>query len=264
MIDINSKMSEINSMLKNVLPNMMNLNQGITGQSFSNIKDKLPDNLKDIDYDIWDETVKLQTDFNEKTVPNWKEKKLDWYMAILDEWVEVLNSYSWKWWKDVDSKIDFQNIEVELVDLFHFLLSKAIEEKRTDFFFSIILALAGTKSKQYIDSPEMLKEKIRKEAIPMTSFEVLEILLVIWADAWFKLDKSFEDLMKWYRVKNALNIIRQKFGYKEGKYIKQWGQYEDNVIAWEIANDLKLDNKMFEILINKLEQYYISNVQGGF
>jgi len=264
MIDINSKMSEINSMLKNVLPNMMNLNQGITGQSFSNIKDKLPDNLKDIDYDIWDETVKLQTNFNEKTIPNWKEKKLDWYMAILDEWVEVLNSYSWKWWKDIDSKIDFQNIEVELVDLFHFLLSKAIEEKRTDFFFSIILALAGTKSKQYIDSPEMLKEKIRKEAIPMTSFEVLEILLVIWADAWFKLDKSFEDLMKWYRVKNALNIIRQKFGYKEGKYIKKWGQYEDNVIAWEIANDLKLDNKMFETLIDKLEQYYISNVQGGF
>ena len=269
MIDFSSKMNEINSMIKNILPNLGNLNGsgiGLNKEMYEKLKDKLPESMKNIDFSLWDETVKLQEKFNENTVPNWKEKNLDWYMAILDEWIEILNSFNWKWWKDTDKEnnVDFQNIEVELVDLFHFLISKAIEEKRVDFFFSIILAFSGMKSKQYIENPQLLKEKVRKEAVPMSSFEVLEILLVIWADIWFKIDKSFDDLMKWYRVKNALNIIRQKFGYKEGKYIKKWGDVEDNVIAWKIAEELKLDENMFNNLIEELEKYYLNNVVGGF
>ena len=263
MIDFNQKMNDIGSLLKNVMPN---LNQGINSDLFKNIKGELPENMQGIDFDLWDETVKLQNSFNENTVNGWKEKKLDWYMALTDEWVEVLNSFYWKWWKDTKNfgEIDLQNLEVEMVDIFHFLLSKSIEENNTDFFFSIVLALSGTKSNYYIENPKTLNDKIRKEAIPMTSFEVLEILLVIWSDVWFKLDKSFEDLMKWYRVKNALNIIRQKFGYKDGKYIKKWGDVEDNVIAWKIADELKLDNTMFDNLLKKLEEYYINNVMGDF
>jgi len=265
MIDFNSKMNEINSMLKNILPNF-SVGMGMNNEMFDKIKDKLPAAMQNVNFALWEDTVKLQDQFNENTVPNWKDKNLDWFMAILDEWVEILNSFSWKWWKDTSKEgtVDFQNIEVELVDLFHFLLSKAIEEKRTDFFFSIILAFSGMQSSQYIENPQLLKEKIRKEAIPMTSFEVLEILLIIWADLWFKINKSFADLMKWYRVKNALNIIRQKFGYKEGKYIKKWGDVEDNVIAWKIAEELELDENMFNNLIQKLEQYYLNNVLGGF
>jgi len=43
-------------------------------------------------------------------------------------------------------------------------------------------------------------------------------------------------LYKRYVVKNQLNTFRQKNGYKDGSYIKNWGGVEDNVIAFDIMN----------------------------
>ena len=37
-------------------------------------------------------------------------------------------------------------------------------------------------------------------------------------------------------VKNQLNTFRQKNGYKDGSYIKNWGGVEDNVIAFKIMD----------------------------
>jgi hypothetical protein len=51
------------------------------------------------------------------------------------------------------------------------------------------------------------------------------------------LDINVEDLYKRYVVKNQLNTFRQKNGYKDGSYRKNWGGVEDNVIAFEIMDN---------------------------
>jgi len=44
-------------------------------------------------------------------------------------------------------------------------------------------------------------------------------------------------LYKRYVIKNQLNTFRQKNGYKDGSYIKNWDGVEDNVIAFDIMNN---------------------------
>ena len=47
-------------------------------------------------------------------------------------------------------------------------------------------------------------------------------------------------------AKQVLNVIRQAFGYKEGKYNKIWGDYEDNMYMMSLINsgDPDIVNKM--------------------
>ncbi len=55
-------------------------------------------------------------------------------------------------------------------------------------------------------------------------------------------------------VKNCLNRLRSKNGYKEGFYLKDWLGREDNDVALEIAADMEeLD---LNVLYSKLEEKY--------
>ena len=71
---------------------------------------------------------------------------------------------------------------------------------------------------------------------------------------------SNEDVYIAYIVKNCLNKFRQNNGYKDGTYIKYWNGKEDNVIAYEIANEWGADEELFEHLYIDLETYYNENV----
>jgi hypothetical protein len=59
------------------------------------------------------------------------------------------------------------------------------------------------------------------------------------------LDYTLEDIVKWYIGKNVLNQFRQKHGYKQGTYAKNWAtpderaqgtEYEDNFVLAQILN----------------------------
>ena len=47
---------------------------------------------------------------------------------------------------------------------------------------------------------------------------------------WLSRGLKIVDLLKLYRAKNVLNAFRQKNGYKQGTYVKIWGEDEDNII----------------------------------
>ena len=78
----------------------------------------------------------LQAKFNDRVVPEGMKKYLrgrasqaernKWLLrnarAIIHEAVELEDSCLWKWWSK-DKDIDLQNIRVEIIDLWHFLLS---------------------------------------------------------------------------------------------------------------------------------------------
>ncbi len=79
-------------------------------------------------------------------------KTIDWRRCIVMESAELIDSYPWKHWKAVDAKTDIENVRVELVDIWHFLLSLGLEhfnqETCKDLFYKALLA------NQQVDHPK--------------------------------------------------------------------------------------------------------------
>lgn len=92
--------------------------------------------MKKVSKDRLTELFDLQTEFNDRLIPRGMKHYLSgkagskdvnkWLLnnarAIIHEAVELEDSCFWKWWSK-DKYIDLQNIRVEIVDLWHFLLS---------------------------------------------------------------------------------------------------------------------------------------------
>jgi len=127
---LNNFSEELQKSFANIIPNPESLKNGDFSELLKNQK------INNINFNLIFDTFKLQDQFNENVVPQWKVKNLDWWMAIDDEIMEILNSVNWKWWKnaknlnEVGKKVDMDNVEVEMIDLFHFLISKGIEQKK--------------------------------------------------------------------------------------------------------------------------------------
>lgn len=82
--------------------------------------------------DKLDHLFELQRQFNQKVGVNTdamtQEEKTQWALnyvrAIQQELAELVDSVPWKWWARYQ-EFDEQNAKVEVVDLFHFLISLA-------------------------------------------------------------------------------------------------------------------------------------------
>ena len=70
----------------------------------------------------------LNTRIGVKLPPATEEEKTKWVLnytrAMQQETAELIDSVPWKWWAKYQ-KFDEQNARVEVVDLFHFLVSLA-------------------------------------------------------------------------------------------------------------------------------------------
>ncbi len=82
--------------------------------------------------DKLDEIFRMQDLLNKKIgvdlahlTPDEKTKWARYYSrALSQDLAELIDSFPWKWWAKYQ-KIDEQNARVEIVDLFHFLVSMA-------------------------------------------------------------------------------------------------------------------------------------------
>jgi len=82
--------------------------------------------------DKFDEIFRMQDALNRKIgvelPPESEEEKAKWILnytrAMQQELAELVDSVPWKWWAKYQ-KFDAQNARVEVVDLFHFLVSLA-------------------------------------------------------------------------------------------------------------------------------------------
>ncbi len=188
-------------------------------------------------------------------------KRIDWRRCIYLEAAELIDSYPWKHWKNIDAKVDRANIEVELVDIWHFVMSEVLRVNRLNDNLPIAeLAIrledvvgdidASKIEDDYYAEIEAIEELIKKL---FCHFE-----LVDFTKSYFelcrKLGLSFERLYQLYIGKNILNSFRQNHGYKEGRYIKVWNGKEDNAVMQEI---LSSNSKITpEELYRKLEEKY--------
>lgn len=82
--------------------------------------------------DMLEELFKLQGELNRKigidTISVPEQKKPEWILnycrALSQEIAELTDSVPWKWWAKYQA-FDEQNARVEVVDMFHFLISLA-------------------------------------------------------------------------------------------------------------------------------------------
>lgn len=196
----------------------------------------------------------MQNSFNAIVNDEWKKAHYSWRRAMWVECAELMDHVKWKWWKDVDAVMDQKQTLLEVVDIFHFLLSDRIEDGRSavDLYNSHMWATkhtyARTKEHKLQQIEEFVLLCLDKQNIEASFFQMM-----------YALDINIEDLLKYYVGKNVLNKFRQDNGYKRGSYIKEWTlngiTKEDNKVLEEIIEGAThLYN--FDELYNELETIY--------
>ena len=217
-----------------------------------------------------EEMFLLQKQLNDDTNgANWElginkfNKEINWLRCIHMEVAELIDSTPWKHWKDISSNPDMENIHIELVDIWHFLMSyilqetnipKAVSMTNTHCIYEAVDICA-------IDIKSVIKEAEKLSYIAlaietgnMPHFSGVERFI----DQFFRCCKisglEFSWLQKLYIGKNSLNKFRQDNGYKEGSYIKVWNGKEDNTVMMNILS--KLDNVTLNKVYNQLQEAY--------
>ncbi len=212
--------------------------------------------------------LKLQKRLNDETNgTQWYKgvtkqgKIIDWKRCIFLEAAELIDSYPWKHWKSIDAKVDFENVKIELVDIWHFVMSEALRVAKEQGISFEELAKNIERIIDSIDTKAIEKSKIYEQIEAIEAF-VKELFcnfeLMRFIKSFFilcaKLDLSFDELYKLYLGKNVLNKFRQDHGYKEGTYKKIWNGKEDNLIMQEILEKEKEID--FEKLYQRLLEVY--------
>ncbi|MGB6329750.1 MAG: dUTP diphosphatase [Halarcobacter sp.] len=215
-----------------------------------------------------EEMFLLQKELNDSTNgKNWElgqnkfGKDINWLRCIHMEVAELIESTPWKHWKNINAEPDMNNIHVELVDIWHFLMSYILQETNVPRAVSLVNTHCIYEAIEDVDVKPMVKEAEKLSYIAlaietgnMPSFSGIERFI----DQFFRCCKisglSFTWLQKLYIGKNCLNKFRQDHGYKEGTYIKIWNGDEDNVIMVSILEEYESID--FNLLYTKLEEAY--------
>jgi dimeric dUTPase (all-alpha-NTP-PPase superfamily) len=162
---------------------------------------------------------------------------ISWNRCIYMEAAEAIDSFPWKHWKDLNTDPDWVNLRVEVIDIWHFIMSQIILEDKMDIIDNFIIS--DPDSKPCKDDMLLILEDIliHSAMSSKTGESNIEQIASLFFTALSLAGMSVEDLYVSYIVKNQLNIFRQNNGYKEGTYIKIWDAIEDNVIALNIMHD---------------------------
>ncbi len=194
------------------------------------------------------------------------DKIINWKRCIYMECAELIDSFAWKHWKDIDSPTDWDNVKVEIIDIWHFIMSLVLEHyKNKDLgdIDKVVNDIFDTKSfKSFCLLPvcdgqrneyEIIND-IEKLVHISTGFdksmcdEVLDCYFMLS----LKCGVNLSELYKFYVAKNILNKFRQDHGYKDGTYKKVWNGKEDNEVMLELLEE----DKDCEEIYKKLEKIY--------
>jgi dimeric dUTPase (all-alpha-NTP-PPase superfamily) len=211
--------------------------------------------------------LELQDGMNSKVNPEWLAANNNWHRAIQVEGVEAIEHHGWKWWKKQDC--DLAQLQMELVDIWHFILSAFIQAKHGNIALAKMEMQAELNLKQksvqfdnqyYVLSQLTLLDKldllVGLAAGKRTSLALFDVLL-------HDCDMEWNDLFKQYVGKNVLNMFRQDHGYKAGTYIKVWEGREDNEHLVEVLEIVDLDSaKVRDELYSSLKARYLMVLEG--
>jgi dimeric dUTPase (all-alpha-NTP-PPase superfamily) len=192
---------------------------------------------------------------------------INWRRCIYMECAELVDSFNWKHWKDLNKPIDWENVRVEIVDIWHFMMSLILEYYKLNSLGGmdvIIFDIENTKGfKEFCSEPfktdnvnsfEIINDietLINKSTNKDLTFDPM---LIEYFSLSLKCGVNLHYLYQYYTAKNVLNRFRQNHGYKDGTYKKNWNGKEDNVVMLEILTKYK--NLTIDELYAKLENLY--------
>lgn len=193
----------------------------------------------------------LQDAMNSRVSETWRENGYEWYRAIWVECAEMLDHHGWKWWKH--QEIDVAQVQLELVDIFHFGLSLRLMTGAS--IESIADSLASELTKGSTESDfKIALENLASAAVTDKAFDAIAL-----ADCMRLMNMDLDELFKQYVGKNTLNFFRQDHGYKDGSYIKIWNGEEDNEVLATLVSELDASASDFQQqLYQALESKYPS------
>ena len=197
----------------------------------------------------------LQQELNDATNGHrWEQgitknnKKIDWRRCIYLEAAELIDSYPWKHWKNINAQPDYANIKIEIVDIWHFVMSEALRIYKIEGKGSIDKLVANTvalpayklfsndRSNETLDIYAQMAQVEQMVAILFADKDIHQLIDAFFAMSAY-LGLHLTELYQLYIGKNILNQFRQDHGYKEGTYIKQWHGVEDNVVMQKLLNN---------------------------
>jgi dimeric dUTPase (all-alpha-NTP-PPase superfamily) len=200
------------------------------------------------------EMLRLQQELNDSTNgEGWEkgrtknDKLIDWKRCIYMEAAELIDSFAWKHWKSIHQEPDWENIRIEVVDIWHFVMSQLLQEYRLGQLGSIEdLAQHIVKQPTYssfsdldyrpeVDMYALIKmvEEMMFEVLKPKGFDVNALINDFFAMA-LHCGVNLQTMYGLYIGKNILNRFRQDHGYKDGTYIKIWNTQEDNIVMLDI------------------------------
>lgn len=211
--------------------------------------------------------LELQDGMNSKVNPAWVAANNNWHRAIQVEGVEAIEHHGWKWWKK--QECDLAQLKMELVDIWHFILSASIQAKLGNIAQAKMEMQAELdlhpKSVQFDNQNYVLAQLSLLDKLDLlvglaaarrTSLTLFEALL-------HDCDMEWNDLFKQYVGKNVLNVFRQDHGYKAGTYIKIWNGREDNEHLVEVLEVADLDSaNVRDELYSSLKARYLCVQEG--
>ncbi len=195
-------------------------------------------------------------------------KNINWKRCIYMECAEMVDSFGWKHWKSIDVEPNWQNHQIEVIDVWHFIMSLAIQEYEKSLkgtVEDIAIDISALESLSSIQKDSLTfaaqedviikVENLIRIAVSKDDFDLGELVSEFF-DLVSMSGLNLDTLYRLYVGKNILNQFRQDHGYKEGTYVKVWNADEDNVVMkriWEENSDVTPD-----ILYKKLEKAYLS------
>jgi dimeric dUTPase (all-alpha-NTP-PPase superfamily) len=206
--------------------------------------------------------LRLQCDMNAKVDANWVRAAYPYLRAVVIEAAEAIEHHGWKWWKK--QTCDLPQLQMELVDVWHFLLSEILLRNNADIEQSLSKLLTAIEGEQ---RDTVLIDGYQHSLANMELLDKLELLIALSAVKRLELPvfasiltdcaMDWHELYRQYVGKNVLNFFRQDRGYKQGTYIKVWGDREDNEHLVEIMASLPADTDQFpHQLYNALRDRY--------
>ena len=186
----------------------------------------------------------LQDAMNKKVNPDWLNANYAYLRAAMIESVEGIEHHGWKWWKAQHK--DLPQLQMELVDIWHFALS------------AIIIQFEGhiEQSAQTIADQLTSKDCTVNFDGQTYDFSQLDVLDNLQLMTGLCAAKRFDvplfmhiveqaqmdanELYRQYVGKNVLNFFRQDNGYKIGSYQKVWHGREDNEHLVEVLDSLDI------------------------
>ena len=207
---------------------------------------------------IFEKMVKLQHQFNKQVAEDYLDKNFNWNSAIIAESGELLDSLGYKWWKKQEP--DMENVKVEAIDLLHFVISDRIQKNKKMYSEKESLEMTFVELYTEFNNVKVLRDYSTLEDMIFYLIATNSYRINVMKRIFTKLEMSNEDVYISYITKNCLNKFRQDNGYKDGSYIKNWNGKEDNIVAFEIANEWGADEELFEQLYLDLETYYKEEV----